>query len=331
MNIFYDFDEYECSEPKKRKKYKIEEKDFLLENQLTNQEKLKNISDVDKYFYFYEASALNIANMDEDTMQFGDHVRYNDNVILLEYYKKELISFKTNLKNQHNPTKYMLTIISSYRSLLHLIRVLVSCQIVHNYIQWESIMVDNTESIVLSDFSYSVDVSKHNQLQLFSCYDPSYIERPTELHLLSFMIQHKLTSLSNYNIEIVLDDLIKNNTIIQHFGNSFVSSYRSEAYKFFRKYVNQTKEYIIQDIFTYYMSWDNFSVSILFLKILINLYKSIHHHNKFVIQFMKLLVCNIHFCPTQRFSLEQTNNQFHSILSDIKPIKQLIHELTSTS
>ena len=150
-------------------------------------------------------------------------------------------------------------------------------------------------------------------------YEPSYIEWPIELHILFFLLTNKLNSLSIYNIESIIDEYIKNNNILNTFGESVVSSYKNECSNYFKKYVNESYEFILNDILQYTNTWDNYALSILFLRILIGIHRSIGIKNKFIILFMKLLVYNIHLNPQNRLSIDVTIKRFEYLLDSLEP------------
>jgi hypothetical protein len=137
--------------------------------------------------------------------------------------------------------------------------------------------------------------------------------------------------LSSYNIESIITEYINHNNILNTFGYTVVSSYKDESLKYFKKYVNQTYDYILTDMLQYAHTWDNYSLSILYLRILIGIHKSIGIKNKFIILFMKLLVSNIHLNPFKRFSIDMTINHFDSLLDSIEPkvYKEVINSLSA--
>jgi hypothetical protein len=217
-------------------------------------------------------------------------------------------------------TIYIFTIIDFYKRLLKSISLLVEQQIVHNHINFDSIVVDKHFAPLISNFSFSIDITNvHNIKQFFIAYDPSYLEWPLEIHLLSYLITNKLTSLSSSNIENVIHDVLKDHTILKTFGDSVVSSYKLESLNYFKKYVNQSYEYILTDCLQYSCTWDNYALSIMFLRILIGIHRSIDKKNKFIILFMKLLVSNIHLNPLKRCSIGSTTIQFNHLLDSLEP------------
>jgi hypothetical protein len=188
---------------------------------------------------------------------------------------------------------------------------------------------------LMCNFSFSIDISKsdiHEYIKHFFIeYDPTYIEWPMEFHILSFLLTNKLHSLSNNNIECIVNDVINHNMILSNFGETIIKNYKNEAIKYFNKYVNKSYEVIITDILLYSHTWDNYALSIMFLRILIGIHKTIEIKNKFIILFMKLLVTNIHSNPSKRLSINDTTNKFEYIIEglDQTDYKDIINNLMS--
>lgn len=327
---------------KKNSIHNIRGIDFFLINELTNVKKIKNIPSHKSYYYVYETSSeLKIAELDEDidSVSSGREIK-SDETVLFKFEDRELIYLKTYLKALSSSTKYIFTIIDFYKRLLRSVHLLVEQQIIHNHINFETIVVDKrNEMPLLTNLSFSIDLSNKDIdkyiKHFFIEYDPSYLEWPLEFHILSYLITNKLTSpensISNYNIETIVCNVIEANTILKTFGDKVFSSYKQEALEYFKKYVNQTYDYILADILQYSNTWDNYALSIMFLRILIGIHRTIGKQNKFIIMFMKLLVCNIHLNPLKRLSIDSTTNKFDSILDSLEPkdYKEVLDNLIS--
>jgi hypothetical protein len=334
--VFYFFNEHEVKN-KKQKIHKIVQIDLFIQNELTNQTKLLKITNIKQHFYLCEnTSQLQITHIDDDDTKIKHKYSKHDDTILLEFNDRKLIYFKNYLKALSSSTKYLLTIINSYKHLLNSIHLLVSHNIFHNHINFDSIVVDKSDHILLSNFSFSIDYS-HTDIQQYIkhfivAYDPSYLEWPIEFHILSYLLTNKLNSLSSYNIESIITEYINHNNILNTFGSALVSSYKDESLKYFKKYINQTYDYILTDMLQYAHTWDNYALSILYLRILIGIHRSIGIKNKFIILFMKLLVQNIHLNPCKRISIEMTIQKFDILIDSLEPkdYKEVINNLTST-
>lgn len=324
--VFYFFNEHEI-QIKKQKIHKIFTLNFFIQNELTNHQILFNIYNRKIHFYICEnVSELKITEIQDNDTKIEEITSTKDNTILFEFEKRDLIYLKNYLKNifeECDYSKYVLTIIQFYKHMLNSLQLLVDNHIFHNHINFNSIVVDKYDYPLLSNFSFSINYLHPNINEYIKhfiiAYEPSYIEWPIELHILSYLLTNKLNSLSSYNIENIIDDIVKNNDILNSFGNTVVSSYKTEASIYFNKYVNQSYHFILTDILQFVNTWDNYSLSILFLRILIGIHRSIEIKNKFIILFMKLLVGNIHLNPLKRLSIDITMEMFNTLLNSLEP------------
>lgn len=323
--VYYFFSQQRHNVKKKKNIYKTAAFDFFVENELTNRAKLLMVEDRKTRFYLCEDfSHLKMAEVDTEIDSEFINIRNNKSnpSILLVFDDMQLTYLKDYLKNL-TPTKYISTIIYFYKYLLHTLSLLVSSHLFHNHLLFDSIVVSEEGYPLITHFSLSIDYMRSNMDTYFKRfildYDPGFTEMPLEMHLVSYLLTNKLNSLSSYNIESVINEFVENNSILKTFGTDVVSSYKQEALEYYKKYVNQPYLYILTDILQYAHTWDNYALSILFLRILIGLYHTINIKNKFIIYFMKLLVGNIHLAPFKRFTIEETLSQFDSILEQMEP------------
>lgn len=335
--VYYFFNDAVKKRKKRRPIHKVMLNHFYALNELTNTKKIQIYKN---HFYVCKHSSdMKIIELEEEqiSLDMSKHIQ-KDNNILLEWEDRETIVLKNYLKSLSSPKKYIYSVIHFYKHLLHSINLLVCEQIVHNNLSFNSIVVDSMDHGLLTDFSLSINISTiYNGDQQYIkrfifAYEPTYLEWPIEFHILAYLLTNKLDSLSSYNIERIVCDVVNNHIILNTFGQELVSSYKEEALQYFKKYVNQSYDYILSDILQYYSTWDNYALSILFLRIFIGIHRSIGIQNKFIILFMKLLVGNIHFNPLNRLSVSSTTNKFDAIMSSLDPkdYKDVLNCLTSS-
>lgn len=330
--VYYHFNSGSGKPEAKKKKniYKTVALNFFIENELTNRTKLLNSNTEIKNRFYICKEFYNLKMAEVETDDIDIDVANKNMSILLEFENIELHYLKDYLPTL-NPTQYIHSIIYFYKHLLHSISLLVGLHIFHNHILFDSIVVSHDGYPLLSNFSFSIDYSrgdlkKHIQHFLLD-YEPGFTEMPLELHMLSYLLTNKLNSLSSYNIENIINDFVDKNNILKTFGDTVVSSYKEDASKYYKKYVNQPFDYVLTDMLQYAHTWDNYALSILFLRILIGLHRTVNIQNKFIIFFMKLLVCNIHLSPLKRLTIAETVAQFESILDQMeaKDYKEIIN------
>jgi len=317
-NVYYHLTETNKT-PSKSKNYiyKVVNNTSFVSNELTNSQTISKIPNYSTFFHVY---------LEMNTRR--EIIGKTPSEIILTIDGRQLIYLKNYLKALSSPKLYICTIINFYKTYLKSIQMLVDNWIVHNCIQFDALMVNPlNKTPIISNFSFSLNILKATSIDyirpFFVQYDPEYITWPIELHILSFLLTNKLPSLSFTNIQNIIRDTSRSNTVLHTFGTAIVSAYEADALEYFGKYVNKSVNYIVSDIFYHYETWDNYALSIVFLRILIGLHKSIStgtgnsKQNKFIILFMKLLVGNIHFNPLKRLSISATTNKFEEIMDTI--------------
>jgi hypothetical protein len=228
--------------------------------------------------------------------------------------------------------KYILFLTEFYRRLLVSIDLLVTAGLVHNNIGFKSIVVDtNPEIPILTNFRFGLDITTKSSSsatssplkQFFIQYAPERLQWPLEIHLLCYLQTNKLEGLSFHNIETVVKSVIDKNHYLKTFGQKIVDEYLESGLSYFSRYINKSLEWIVTDVTKYAATWDNYALSICYLKIVIDLYynngskgNNKRKKSKFLIQFMRLLVGNIHSNPLKRLLIKDTTNKFDILMEE---------------
>jgi hypothetical protein len=205
---------------------------------------------------------------------------------------------------------------------------------VHNNINFNTIVVDGAFNLpILTNFMYSIDVSLFQKmLKNFKQYfllKKLTIFCPVDFYLLQYQLTNNLSSLSLYNIETVLKKFIKDHSMFLTVLNDD-KNLLDDGLKFFAKYTNKSFDENLTETFKYCWTWDNYALSIVYLKIMIGLHRLVNVSsennvsNKFIISFMKLLVDNISLDPSKR-PLPNISS-FEDILKNVELVdfKQLV-------
>jgi len=341
--FFYDLDlipretntqSFLSNNTKKKQKYIVTKKTFLLTNELEKTVFIKRIPNWSRYFYLCNTvENIKIAELTEDNYQ--PYTVTNNAEVLLSYSQRKLIYLDSYLKALSCSKKYIIKLIEFYKSSLNIAQLLLTNGVIHNNINFDTILVNEDENILLTKFTLSLFTMREitnqveTQYKLLSLMDnqnnDNDIFLPIEIHLLRYQLTNNITSLSSYNIETVIKQFITNHSVLKHFETKQMIQ---DGVNYYSKYVNKS----LLDIFNtneLLQTWDNYAISIVFLRILIGLHKSMKTQNKFIILFMKLLVKNISLDPSKRISLINTMEQFELLLNnlDINVFKDLIQQV----
>ena len=294
---------------------------FFLENQLEIYKIINEIPNNSYYFYIFEtASLLMYSEMQDDLF-----INNNNNILcqksnyyLLKYPECKLYSLNEYLSSICFSKKYVFFVLESYKKLLRSIEILIPLHIVHNSISKENVYMNEQKEILLTQFQVSMHLIPTNInagyfKQFFKAYMPSYAYWPFEFHILSFIFSHNQESISKRNIEQIMNDVINENEtikLIELWYPDSVNVFRKEGIIYWCKYINKPNSEIITDICKYYYTWDNSSISSLFL----NVFKTAtNKSNLFFKKMIDLFIQNVHFVPDKRITVQQTLSDLDTI------------------
>lgn len=226
--------------------------------------------------------------------------------------------FMDYLVNQKNSVQLVGNIILSYNHLLRACLMLIGKSVLHYDLKGSNILFDTDRQIpLLIDFGLSVDMSITDEKQIkkiFYVYAPSYYVWPLEVHYLSYLI-HKNNEPNIDELITIAKDYVKNNKGLQrNFSGDFLDKYEKECIKQLKKYNNIPSEKRLETIIKYWVTFDNYALSIMYLKFLKYINIGGFTDNNFIIFFSKLLLQNIHPDPEKRLGLIDTVHTFNTFL-----------------
>ena len=276
-----------------------------LENEIYIVDQIKYlIPDYDEHFYMFNTiERLKIASIDEEMEHIESAKEIAvDSDLLQTYDYRKLIYADSYLKNNSTASykKYIMNLIDFYRAAINSITKLFSECIVHNNISLDTVIVDEEdETILLSNFTFAIEIRREKLLQF--CSDKINISSrlPVEFHLLHFQIANEC-SLSQDNIETVVSNYLQTNS----------KNASLDLYSYFSKYVNKSTDEIMTYMIKYADTWDNYALSSVFLSIA----RSVKKDNQFITDFMKLLEINMSLDPSKRGSLDNVLHQFNELV-----------------
>ena len=290
----------------------IKTTDIYSQNEIGILRRIKMLPNCDKYFHVFDTiEAVKIGDLttlsDTQSLQFLK----DDHNMLLRYKEQELLYLDGFLSSLSCSRKHIFLVIEFYRRLLASIHLLVSSNIIHNNIGFKSMLVTKSEFPILTNFRFSLDLSKSDKIEfckrVYTKYMPGYIYWPPEIHLLSYILTNKMSSLSLSNVETVVKDFQKANNLTN--GVDKLVSY-------FSKYVNLDLNHIIADMLRFSGTWDQYALGMCYLKLIEDLQKNIKTSNKFVVMFLELLHETVNMVPSLRPIVPNTQVKFKQLVDD---------------
>jgi len=287
---------------------------FQTKNEIAIGKIMSKIKDSELFFGPVEsASGINIGKMDKTLKSSCSMIKEykDDRFVLLQIRyigKNNFQEYFLNLQDNKNAFLYL---IETYKRLLKSIDVLNNNRLVHFDLKDNNIMFSERNILpVIIDFGLSIrlDEVKENLDKFFYIYAPDYYYWPLEVHYLNFIlnIDSNPTQDDIANMAILY---VKNNTVLKkYFSSEFRENYLLKCLKILKGYRKSNN--IINVILDTANTWDNYSLSLLYLKYLSFFNPIGFVKNPFMIKFSELLLYNIHPNPKKRKSAKDTLNLF---------------------
>ena len=199
--------------------------------------------------------------------------------------------------------------------------MLIDMNIVHYDLKGNNIMINYSNNLpLILDFGLSIkvdEIKKDMLSKFFYVYAPEYSPWSLEIHYLSFILKVNENP-SIKDLEHMVENYIDNTTnpIGILFSESFVTKFKRKCLKQLIKYKNMGKLNSIEYILKFWKTWDNFSLSIIFLNIFYYMYgkKGFPFPQPFLKIILEILLLNIHPDPEKRLTVENTSLIFNEKL-----------------
>ena len=184
-------------------------------------------------------------------------------------------------------------IIETYKYLIQSIRLLQTKNLVHFNIKGDTILYNQHKgTILLSDFSAAFTIPQPTAKILAT--NDATIYHPLEVHVLIYMKDMDKTSISRNDIDQITMTYIGNNPHLQ--------KYQQECIQFLTPFINKDRNTITNEMLKYSNTWDNYSLSILYLQLA----------NNILLPLVEILEENICPNPTKRHNITETIQLFEN-------------------
>jgi len=236
--------------------------------------------------------------------------------------------------SQKNSKEVMNHLILSYNHLLRSIKILIENEVLHYDIKGNNILLqENLKLPILIDFGLSINMKKLLKADVkmktlkyyFYVFAPDYFLWPLEVHYISYLLNENDEPTEEDMKDIAKKCVENNKALYKNFSPSFLKQYENECAKTLIEYnKNKDKLSIIKELLQYWITWDNYSLSIMYLRFLYYLNINGYIENIFVENLTELLLLNVHPNANKRLNIDITRENFNQLLyeksSDIKTL-----------
>ena len=310
---------------KSKMKYvsKIQKNSFSANNEIF----LGEIIKAQPYFLNHFVPVVHSSPIDVKRIDDEDKDKCN---IFLKYKDSDFLNMKIFHINGVNFLDYILTnkssdfnfvslLINSYNHLLNSLQMLINMQIVHYDLKGNNIMVNRVNKLpLILDFGLSIKVDKLKSDILdkfFYTYAPEYAPWCLEIHYMSYLLKVN-SAPTKSDLEKMVERYLDSDTnpINILFSPDFIEKYKKLCLKQLEKYRSMGAVDAQTYILKFWNTWDNYSLSVIFMGFFYYIYSSKVPKQKFISILLEILLTNMHPDPERRLSVQETSLQFNEKL-----------------
>jgi hypothetical protein len=217
-----------------------------------------------------------------------------------------------------NKKKIISCIFDTYSYLIESIERLGEHEVVHYDLKMQNILVNlKTDTPIIIDFGLSIPVGAlqndaHDAWAAhFYKYSPDYYVWPLEAHVINFM-QHNAASavLTHDDVVHICEAFVNSNAGLRIFSKGFRARYLKACIEQYEPWVGAARDAVRVALLKGWATWDNYSLSIEYLQILGFITGGGITHNRLIVQYVELLLQNVHPDPARRKTVEETKRAF---------------------
>lgn len=164
------------------------------------------------------------------------------------------------------------------------------------------------EKPVLRNFKFSVNLAHLDYTHLSHILHklPSFTYQPFEIHVLYYFVKHKMVTISHGFIEDFCEEYLASQHVLRFFSPSFSNRCREQCEEMLGRYINKSRQEIVEDILERNDKWDVYGVSVLFVHIFACVARTFSLKDGVISQLVGELAKNLHPDSDKRRTLGET-------------------------
>ena len=300
---------------------KIQRYDNSAKNEITIGKILSNIPEYRNHF----APVISHCNIDIGQIKDKDKnkcmlfkKKKTNKYVLMKLDYVEGMEFLQYMVKNANSVQIINNIINSFNHILRSISLLVNKKIIHYDLKGSNILYSTKKKMpLIIDFGLSINLNNIDNINLnevFYTYAPQYYVWPLEVHYLGllFNVEKEPTEEALKNLAKVYVE--NNKGINKNFSPNFLKRFEKKCLQQLKLYSQMRFDERVKYLMNFWNTWDNYSLSITYLRFLKYLALNGFYENSFIKFMGKLLLQNIHPDPNKRLSLIDTTHTFNGFL-----------------
>jgi hypothetical protein len=235
------------------------------------------ISDIVKTIPFYfldflvmrEHKFVKIGKMNNITTETCESVT-NERFLLCMYENCPIIAFNDFLYGLPTPTLVLKHIFETYSHLLASLTKLNNAGICFFNLSSETIKIRENFAPILTGFDKSLSINSLDEQYIseFIKNTRDYTYKPIEVHILFYLICRNESIISYSLADTICSNYVKHLPVLRFFSREQISVFETKTMQFIEQFINRRKSDIIIELLHSVNTWDNYSLSVMYLHLL---------------------------------------------------------------
>lgn len=309
---------------------KIKPHNFFTKNEININNSLHLLEHkVNRYIPIKKATKLRINEVDDDIIKQTEISKGNEYIMIkYEENEGENIEGITRFLYNKGEKEYIYGVIESYFYIIKTFFQLQKEGIIYYNFSSEKIKFKDIYNphCLLYDFELSLmerkiklneNTNKTNKneiieyFQNFITKSQNFTFKPFEVHVLFYLYKMDEQYLSKYKITQIINKYVENmGNILKGQTEKMI---KQECHQYMDLFINKNKEEIMIQLIMNYKTWDNYSVSILYLNLVENIIQGYKIQMRFMSKFQDILNQNLSQNPNHRMTIGETINKFNDL------------------
>jgi hypothetical protein len=278
-----------------------------------------------RYITIKKATKLSINEVNDDIINKTEISKRNEYIMIkYEEYEDENLEGITRFLYNKGEKEYIYGVIESYFYIIKTFFQLQKVGIIYYNFSSEKMKFKDIYNphCLLYDFESSlmerkINIKNANKNEIIEYFynfimkQQNFTFKPFEVHVLFYLYKMEEPYLCKYKITQIIDRYVENmGSILKGQTEKMI---KQECHHFLKQFINKNKEETMIQLIIHYKTWDNYSVSILYLRLVENIIQGYKTQMIFMSKFQDILNQNLSQNPNQRMTIEKTINKFNDL------------------